>query len=353
MPCEWPKPRQSPNQLSQATSHPISSSPSSEGSFSLPTELSEETTVLPITDLRLIHHWTLYAYKGFGSNATEEVFWQKQLPLLGHVYPFLMHIILSISSLHLAQHFPEKRKHFETVAASHHDAALPAYRYVIKDLEANADEQRGRAMVSFASLTAVYALLCPTAVDDQSVDNTAPIVQLCESFLLLRGAREVLAVVGDCTEGCTMSSQLQALYGDVDFSLYPEDPRLAALQMFIEETMLSKGGLTASSQAVVEALYCLRWCFAMVHDPTSDIDVKRAINLWIESVPQSYIGALQDLQPIALIVLAHWCIMLHQARIYWYLQGSAAKVLSAIRNILDERWQAEIGWPLECIEING
>ena len=353
MTCEWPKIRQSPNQSSQATPRPISSSPCSDGSSSIPTELSEETTVLSITDLRLIHHWTLHAYKGFGSNATEEVFWQTQLPLLGHVYPFLMHIILAVSSLHLAQLSPERRKYFETVAASHHDAALPAYRYVVKDLEANMDEQRGRAMVSFASLTAVYALLCPTAVDEQSADHSTPIAELCESFLLLRGAREVLAVVGDCTEGCTMSSQLQALYGGVDFSLYPENPRLAALQMLIEETMLSEGEATASSQAAAQALYCLRWCFAMVHDPTNDIDVKRAINLWIESVPRSFIEALQDLQPIALIVLAHWCIMLHQARMYWYLQGSATKVLSAIRNSLDEQWQVEIAWPLEWVGVNG
>lgn len=139
----------------------------------MPTELSQETSVLSITDLRLIHHWTLQPHRGFGSTAEEEIFWQTELPSLGYVHPFLMHILLAVSSLHLVQCYPENKKHF---VAGHQSAALPAYRHLLKDLEKNVDEQRGRAMVSFATLTAVYALLCPPAADAQLFGADSAIV---------------------------------------------------------------------------------------------------------------------------------------------------------------------------------
>ena len=319
----------------------------------LPRQLSEEITVLSMTDLRLIHHWTLQAYRGFGNTAEEEIFWQTQLPSLGYVHPFLMHILLAVSSLHLARLSPDDHKHFMAVAARHQSTALPAYRQELEDLESNVDEQKGRAMVSFASLTAVYALLCPPVTDAGMSTAVSAITQLSDSFLLLRGAREVLAIVGDCVEGCTMSSQVHALYGDVNLSLNPEDARLAGVEVLIIEDAASRFVAGQAKQANSEALYLLRWCFAMLSDSASNINVKRAINIWIEAVPQAYLEAVRDLQPGALVILAHWCIMLNRAQMYWYLQDSAAHVLSSIWDVLDEDWREKISWPLQAVTIRG
>ena len=123
--------------------------------------MSEESTTLSVTDLQLLQNWTLEAYKGFGDTAEEESFWQTGLPQLAFAHPFLMHSILAISSLHLARHSTNDEARFQALAATHQDLALPAYRYVISDMQRSIDEEKGRAMVAFASLTVVYAMLRP------------------------------------------------------------------------------------------------------------------------------------------------------------------------------------------------
>ena len=111
--CEWPDiSRSSVGQPSTSTSRRPSGSPTAQGVSPLPTELSGQTTVLSITDLRLLQDWTLQTLKGFDSAPEEDVFWQQDLPELGYAHAFLMHILLAASSLQLAQPSPKKGNHF-------------------------------------------------------------------------------------------------------------------------------------------------------------------------------------------------------------------------------------------------
>lgn len=148
-----------------------------------------------------------------------------------------------------------------------------------------------------------------------------------------------------------MSSQVQALYGDVDFSFNPEDSRLAAVEALILDNVASQPEPSLSDQANSEALYLLRWCFALLYDPVSGIEIKQTINIWVKVVPQAYLEAIRNLHPGALVILAHWCMMLNQAKMYWYLRDSAAKVLSCIWDVLGDEWREKISWPLQVVSI--
>lgn len=259
-----------------------------------------------------------------------------------------MHSLLAVSSLQLARLYPHNGEYFLVAAANHQDIALPAYRYVISDLEHSImDEQKGRAMVAFSSLTIVYALLCPQPAELGIPKGQSALARLSESFSLLRGAREVLAAVGDCTEGCTISSQIHDLYGDIDLSLNPDDAHLAALEpLILDHGTTTSSRLYGTDQACASALQSLRSCFAMLYLPVNPIGIKKAINIWVEAVPHTYLEALQDCRPGALVVLAHWCMLLKKGEMYWYLQDSATQVISSIYEVLDGNWRQRIAWPL-------
>lgn len=312
--------------------------------------MSEQTTALGVTDLQLLHNWSLEAYKGFGSTVNEEVFWQRDLPNVAFVYPFLLHSLLAISSLHLARLHGDRKEHFLAVAADHESKALPAYRAVIRDFERSIDEQKGQIMVAFASLTTVYALLCSQSLDSSLSEGQHDLSRLLDSFELLRGARNILGAIGNCTEGCTIGSQINTIYGDIDCAINPDDGLLTALEPLIRNANhTSNVDSLDLTEANLAALNFLRWCFAALCQPLYPIGIKEVLTIWVELIPQRFLDSLKELHPGALIVLAHWCILLKRAHMYWYLKGSAEKTVASIFDLLDDFSRACITWPMETI----
>ena len=313
-------------------------------------ELSEQTTALSITDLRSLHNWTLEAYKGFGDTSEAESCWQIEVPQLACSHPFLMHSLLAISCLHLARHSMDRRDYYYTIAAEHQNKALPAYRSIVSDLERSKNEQKARAMVAFASLIPIYASLLPPSADCQLSEISGVVAHIIEVFSLLRGATEVVGVLGVCP----MISRARAVAGDIELSLNPEDARLAIINPLISRDLgVSPSGADDTSQASSTALHLLRSCFAMLFLASKPVSIMRTLTLWVESIPSTYLQALSELQPGALVILAHWCIMLKRAEMRWYLQGSAKNVLSAIHRALNEEWSAQIAWPLQVVYDQG
>lgn len=317
-------------------------------------ELDAQTSALGITDLRLLHNWTLEAYKGFGDIVEEESFWQIEVPQLACTNPFLMHSLLAVSCLHLARQSMDRRDHYPTIAVEYQNKALPAYRSMISDLEHSKNEQKGRAMIAFASLTTYYAVLSPPSTDSRLSKASRVLAHLTESFSLLRGAAEIFAEFRDSLEGCTMISRTRAVSGAIDLSLNPEDARLATLKPLISRDLgVSSIGADNRSQVSSNALYLLRRCFAMPSLPSKPVNIMRALHIWVVSIPNAYLEALSELRPGALVVLAHWCILLKRAETIWYLQGSAENIMSTIYGVLNEEWRARIAWPLQVVYNQG
>ena len=316
----------------------------------LQSELNEQTTTLSITDLRLLHNWTLWAYKGFGDTSKDEILWQIEVPQLACSHPFLMHSLLAISCLHLARQSMDRRDHYRIIAAEHQNKALPAYRSINNDLKRSRNERNARAVVVFASLIAIYAVLLPPSADDRLSEVSRVLAHTIESFSLLRGVTEVVRVL----EVCPMTSRGKAVAGDIELSLNPEDARLAILEPLISrDPGVSPLGADDTNQANSTALHLLRSCFAMLFVPSKPVSIKRALKIWAESVPNTYLEALRELRPGALVILAHWCIMLKRADLSWYLQGSAKNILAAIHDALNEEWRAQIAWPLQVVYGHG
>lgn len=355
MSCEYPSTRQKiSDQASLGLDSQLSLSRNFGEMHTSQSELNEQITALGMTDLRLLHNWTFEAYKGFGDTIKEDSFWQIEVPQLAFTHPSLMHGLLAISCLHLARRSRDRRTHYPTIAAEHQNKALPAYRSIISDLERNRTEQEGLAVVAFTRLTTIYAILSPIATDSQLSKASRAIAHAVESFSLLRGGAKIVAVVGDSSEGCTMTSITRALSDDINLSLNPEDARLALLEPSISRDLgVSPLGADDRSQVISNALYLLRRCFAILYLPSKPVRIVRALKMWVGSIPNTYLEMLRELRSGALVVLARWCIMLKRAETTWYLQGSAENIMSVIAGVLNEEWRARIAWPLQVVYNQG
>jgi hypothetical protein len=71
------------------------------------------------------------------------------------------------------------------------------------------------------------------------------------------------------------------------------------------------------------------------------------LRLWPMRIKVEYIKLLDEHHPSALILLAHYCLLLHKLESKWYFEGRAKRLLSTVLRFLDPKWWCYIQWPVQ------
>ena len=91
-------------------------------------------------------------------------------------------------------------------------------------------------------------------------------------------------------------------------------------------------------------------CMYALDEKITTLDVVR---FWPIQNSVEYVALLSTWHPGALILLAHYCIVMHRVgKRTWYLGGRAASILSTIVRRLDFTWHQYIEWPLSEIGLS-
>jgi hypothetical protein len=66
----------------------------------------------------------------------------------------------------------------------------------------------------------------------------------------------------------------------------------------------------------------------------------------------SYIHLLQARKPFALVILGHYCVLLHHgpAKRLWWMRNWGQSMLYAIYDLLDDTWRAHLAWAMDVIQ---
>jgi hypothetical protein len=294
----------------------------------------------------------MFACHGFGDKPGDETVWQVDVPQIACQHPFLMRGILAVSALHMSRTREDPGQKYLLRAVYHQNLALPFYRHVIGDFENQMTKKNCHAVIGFASLITAFAIADPhPLVLDHSRDASLP-TGVPEWIQLLRGARQILAVKRDWMTGGPMAFQVRKIEGPIDLHCNPEDARLATLHVMIDTPGPSHPLSEKEIEVHHQALMALRESFAMTLLPCQTLGVKLSMFSWVEEVPQQYLEYISELKPQALILLAHFCILLKSgAARYWYMEGAAERLVTAIDSVLYEDWKTWIAWPLQNINV--
>lgn len=72
---------------------------------------------------------------------------------------------------------------------------------------------------------------------------------------------------------------------------------------------------------------------------------------WILRIPPEYLDLLQDRKPLALIILAHYCVVMYHLRKRWWMGDWGVRVLQEICDLLGRDRLATIKWPIDATSI--
>ncbi|PLB45067.1 hypothetical protein P170DRAFT_366440, partial [Aspergillus steynii IBT 23096] len=77
--------------------------------------------------------------------------------------------------------------------------------------------------------------------------------------------------------------------------------------------------------------------------------------IWISESSPRFFDLLRQRHPFALVVLAHYCVVLHRLRWLWWISSWGRRILAEISGTLENEWKPFVEWALnetalECLE---
>ncbi|KAJ5545843.1 hypothetical protein N7494_003428 [Penicillium frequentans] len=289
--------------------------------------------LLDMTQLELVLQWINHTHKFAARSEKTRKVWE--MPVLEEALnsPFLMHGILALSALHLS-HLREDGRHvmWLDIAIAHKNTALVMF----SDQLRNITKSNAKSMMVFAGLAFAFSLA--SAVDIDTKEDGPGLNALTDVFILARGVQTVLDAEADFLRQSNFKPLFDTTVPEVDI---PENI-LAALDRLEQlHIRCSQWDNNIDSASYTRAIKFLRDLAAITcAEPTS---MTMAAG-WAIHASQRYLDDLKAKKPLALVVLAHYCVFLHMARENWCIGSWGRKVLLQIAQALEPDWHPHIEW---------
>ncbi|RDL42214.1 uncharacterized protein BP5553_02193 [Venustampulla echinocandica] len=285
--------------------------------------------------LRLIHYYGLSTRKLLADGDEQIPIWRDVIPALAFEHDFLLSGLLAITSLHLALIHPSKVHH--NAALHHYAKAIALFRPHLSAI--NPDNVS--ALFTFSCLVAVYSF----GIHQTPGSHFSPLLEIQEVFTLFRGIGVVVKTGAKWLEKGPISSFILPMPSNPSATLTSPglESSLAHLSTRNEKTTIDAS--LRGTYATMIAL--LRQSFLLVQETQI---VKWAIFPLPIFAPIEFMGVLKEREPLALIILAHYAVLLHWRRDQLWLKGWGKEVIDAVRQVLGEEWQESLEWPVAEME---
>ncbi|KAL0943045.1 fungal Zn binuclear cluster domain-containing protein [Colletotrichum truncatum] len=305
-----------------------------------------------ISDLELMHHYTSVSYRTFSHSSHAQRTLQYDVPREALSYPFLLHQLLAFSAYHLAYLQPECRHAYLMQAAQHQNDAINGMRGTLLGKISSTNCHALFASSVFLTLSAFATY--PSY--EKYNPSFSPIDSMLDIFTLSDGMSVILRASDDDLH----KGPLRDLFlrnpsegqTTVEASLQPLFERLPRVSSRLAEIGLVEA---EGKYTINEAVMALTESIAKVSsiNALSASAEFRAVFSWPVRMSTEYLDLLRRRHPAALVVLAHYCIIINAAEPFcWFLNGWARALISVIsEQLIGTPWGELLVWPREVIGV--
>jgi hypothetical protein len=306
--------------------------------INLPTPLPTTSDNSGFDQMEFLHHFCTVTYLTLTPEHAQQKMWQTTAVKVGLGFPFLMHQILAIAALHLGHCNPERRDYYSTKAVERQSQAMEEFAL----LQNQVDASNCRAIFLFSSLLAIHVLADPTRSSDLSFGDYLDNLLGCIS--LVQGVRHL---VMDGWEQQLHDSEIGALFN----IQHPEQPydipdECRKLYNLIENANVGD----ATRNTYSDTLDRLQFTFALSGAPSQRHSTIRWLLAWPMQLTREYLELLQERRPEALIIMAHYGVLLQCYRECWVVGDTGVFLIRAISTHTGRHWQPWLAWPNMMID---
>lgn len=309
--------------------------------------------------MELIHHYTSIGYLEISSSKTTQDTLQYTVPRMAFSYDYLLHQILSFSALHLAYLHPETRSQYWHLASHHQNESIKGMRSALMQ---DVTPQSCHPLYLSSILLAFNAFGRLARHDNDSESDTTcegkadPNSRCLDGLLDIFRSIHGISTILSSSELDLRSGPLKPLFE------WPSDPSISAphLQSVGQEMSLMLSRLPVpptpfdedsrivfgAGASLIDSLVAVT---RTLHSETPS--EMRAVFFWPIRVSARFVDLARQQEPSAMVVIAHYCVVLHFAEAScWFLRGWAAAVLNPIATQLrDTPFEELIRWPTETV----
>ncbi|KAL4913315.1 hypothetical protein BDW62DRAFT_220773 [Aspergillus aurantiobrunneus] len=305
---------------------------------------------IPLSDLHLFHHFTTSTYRTIGDEANDpHKVWQIHVPQWGLSFPSILHLLLTLSALHLAFLNPRKRWEYIQQADQHFTFGV---RSVTTVLALDRLDSGNCQLIYIAAVMVCLAYFARGPRDGEYLVFNAR--GKSEWLVLLHGVRSILSQ----KQSEIFTGVLEPVEEDSGQDMAIPTPELDdELSRHIQRLQEVRAMVILEIEADIE-LY-VRAVNDLIDSFDRGYQRRRAGSHpaelmpftigWTFRLPETIIVRLEQREPVALVILAHWAILLRYMRDVWFMQGWDRHIVLGVRACLPEAYHAWIEWPEEVV----
>ena len=283
--------------------------------------------------------WCTSTYLTLSRNEPTDQVWREAVPKEALSQPFLMHGILALSALHLARTGPDPshRTLYLNRAVAHQNQALALFRDLLSDI----NETNAKAMFAFAGIVVVYTFGFPHSPDAQ--DPWTCVDDFLQVLVLTRGVQQVIQTPISSLRDSSFAPifQIDEFHGPL-----PEATRNALKSLHEANEICGTRDSTHETDIYAKIIddmaKMLSWVFGGV---TASVVAGR----WAIRLPPQFLELLRERDPLALVILAYYGVLLKYLKHRWCFDEWCVRVAKAVWAILDDEWRPLIDFPMREI----
>lgn len=253
---------------------------------------------------------------------------------------YVKHTVLALSALHLASICPGKSEESLRIATAHQFTAISLFRQEVKRvIVANQ-----AAVVTFSTLLILNESALMSQFYNSYDTESDPINRLLHRFLLIQRTKSLLKSIPKFA-GSSFVKNLQNTLLSPEIHKIP--PEVASALQLLDDLNLSTTVNLIERRIYSQALCVLHKNYFLMLRKTSEWTTAL---FWGANISGEYIRLLVAKRPMALLVLAHYCVLLHHAPTRWWMSRWSGLILDVVNQSLDEPWRMYLSWPMRAVQ---
>lgn len=313
----------------------------------LTSKTSTAASSLSANELELLANWCTSTYRTITRRRSSEKVWQVLVPREALLHPPLLDGIFALSALQLAHRTNPDRDRKQRKELLH--AAKGYWTRAHAGLEPDVDQWKKTPTPNDLSAL-LFATCCVQTMSAFAIHrlgrtSTSFLEELCLMFRQMRGPTEVM---GDLIEAVQVSHMASLI--DQDDNIGPTMPNTSALAILAMKRLVARQAYPGLESQLTKAVYsdAIDQLGACLSYTSQSSDPGLVGFSWILGIPPDFLDYLEDHQPLALIVLAHYCVVMYHLRERWWMGDWGLKVLEEIRARLGRDEVEKISWALDA-----
>ncbi|KAF2213462.1 hypothetical protein CERZMDRAFT_39270 [Cercospora zeae-maydis SCOH1-5] len=307
-------------------SHRSSRKPSAPGNNDHPFDLF---------DLEIWNHWTTILRYSLTDDGNGDIAWNQNITQLAFKQTYIAQLILALSALHLSR--TDESRRTECIARSNF-----LQSNAISGMMAVMESGNTSSNPTELYVAACLLVFCSFGKGPQLGQYLVYSAEGEPEWLgLLQGVKSILSEhrhsVFPEYAPTEQEIHLDRINPEEVFTGYSE--QFAALRNSIE---------TLEAEDSSFSKYLLS-SIRVKHHPDIVINAHHIFG-WIFRCNQDYLSSVQTRRPMALVLLAHHCVLLALLKDVWYIEGWVPHLVEAIQRDLHPSYRHWLGWPLRHLD---